>query len=645
MHVRVTEVKIQSDLKAEADHLASQHYGECLSACVPSTKALLLWKCVDPSHPAWPATFTDVKGRPSRKGGWCRLCHFGKQRRHSLEQVRQFFEQRRIALVSDTYQDTKTPVVCRCKTCAHEWRTTFNAIQQGHLCPHCAIRRRGKNARIKKEEALKIFAERKIRLVDGYRDSKKLKHCRCEQCGNVWRTNLNRVQSGAGCPKCAVLRRSEKRRFTSDDVVRLLREKRITVLTQYVNSSTPLACRCDVCLHEWTPRLANLIHQNQGCPKCAGRVPKARADYEKIAMAHEGEILVMGLKAEDASTWLCKDGHQFSRSYENIRATDTFCTTCSGRLPKQLSDYEALAAKFGGKVERMAQSVTHAAFWKCGRGHEFKRAYAKIAECDRFCPVCSSRLGERLCRTIAEQLFGVPFPKVKLRGIRGPRGGYLELDAFNENLLLAIEHHGGQHFHAISIWGGEPQFQRQKEHDRLRREYCRQNGITLIEVRELGSVTSIEDLKTAIKEKCIRHGVPLPRNYDCAELHLAAVSLKPEEEKLFDRLKAEASQKSWILLDQTYLGSQTPHHFQCEEGHKFSLRPYQAKNIKGCPGCWNLKRVRRVKLSDGRVFQSLIDAGHALGVTSSAVGYAARNQTMCKGFQVSLVDAPNHTSQ
>ena len=284
-----------------------------------------------------------------------------------------------------------------------------------------------------------------------------------------------------------VAQRGDKRRFSQQHVVEVLNKRKITLLEQYRNSSTPITCRCDKCSHEWQARYANIVHQNQGCPKCANRIPKAKVDYEKLAAAHKGLILKIAKRAENASVWLCENGHEFSRSYENIRATGTFCTICSGWHPKKLADYKALAAQFGGKIQRAANNVNKPSVWVCSRGHEFRRAFIKIEELGRFCPVCSARLGERLCREAAEQLFAVPFRKVKLRGLKGTRGGYLELDAFNDDLRLAIEHHGVQHYEPVGIWGGEKQFKRQQEHDRLRREYCRERGIVLIEVRELGS--------------------------------------------------------------------------------------------------------------------------------------------------------------
>jgi len=142
-------------------------------------------------------------------------------------------------------------------------------------------------------------------------------------------------------------------------------------------------------------------------------------------------------------------------------------------------------------------------------------------------------------------------------------------------------------------------------------------------------------LKGYIKKECLRQRVSLPSNYDTIEIRLAEIGLKPEEEKSFDRLKAQAAQRSWRVLSAAYLGSQARHVIECECGHTFLSRPYQLSTMKICPVCRELQRSKPVKLSDGRAFPSIVDAARALGVTKEAVRYAMRHNTKCHGLRVS----------
>ncbi len=59
----------------------------------------------------------------------------------------------------------------------------------------------------------------------------------------------------------------------------------------------------------------------------------------------------------------------------------------------------------------------------------------------------------------------------------------LELDVFIEDLNVAIEFQGQQHYMPIKLWGGKKALISQKERDNLKREICNKEGIKLIEIK------------------------------------------------------------------------------------------------------------------------------------------------------------------
>ena len=68
--------------------------------------------------------------------------------------------------------------------------------------------------------------------------------------------------------------------------------------------------------------------------------------------------------------------------------------------------------------------------------------------------------------------------------LRGLGGGYLSYDFFikyNEKIYL-IECQGGQHYFPLDLWGGEEVFEKQKEHDKRKQEYAKNNNMILIEI-------------------------------------------------------------------------------------------------------------------------------------------------------------------
>lgn len=94
---------------------------------------------------------------------------------------------------------------------------------------------------------------------------------------------------------------------------------------------------------------------------------------------------------------------------------------------------------------------------------------------------CESR-GEYKCRNFLNKIFKKPF--IKVRNIYNPiTHQYLELDCYNDELKLAIEYQGAQHYKYCKFFHKNIEsFRNQQYRDELKRIYCKQLGITLIEV-------------------------------------------------------------------------------------------------------------------------------------------------------------------
>ena len=78
----------------------------------------------------------------------------------------------------------------------------------------------------------------------------------------------------------------------------------------------------------------------------------------------------------------------------------------------------------------------------------------------------------------------------------------LELDCFNEDLKLAFEYQGTQHYKPVRRWGGKKAFEKQQYRDEIKRQKCKELGIRLIEVdgRVLRNIRSIKRKKEILQE-------------------------------------------------------------------------------------------------------------------------------------------------
>lgn len=92
--------------------------------------------------------------------------------------------------------------------------------------------------------------------------------------------------------------------------------------------------------------------------------------------------------------------------------------------------------------------------------------------------------GEELCCKLMEEITGKSFRKIRPIFLRNPKTGYnLELDGYNEELKIAIEYNGLQHYLWPNVFHKtEQEFRDLVWRDQFKREKCDTNGIYLITV-------------------------------------------------------------------------------------------------------------------------------------------------------------------
>lgn len=115
--------------------------------------------------------------------------------------------------------------------------------------------------------------------------------------------------------------------------------------------------------------------------------------------------------------------------------------------------------------------------------------------------------GEILCRRILEGKFGKSFNKARPNFLRNPVTGgdfNLELDCYNEELGLALEYNGAQHYKYIPYFHKNKEaFLNQKYRDEMKRSKCKENGISLIEVPY---TVRLEELDGYIEKELYKFG-------------------------------------------------------------------------------------------------------------------------------------------
>lgn len=304
-------------------------------------------------------------------------------------------------------------------------------------------------------------------------------------------------------------------------------------------------------------------------------------DAARIATEFGGECISTSYanNYEDLQ-WKCDRGHDFKKPLKRVKKGE-WCPICSGKYvifsPKELNDH---AGKFGGKcLADSTKKISEYVTWECSDGHQWKAQIANVITNESWCPTCKSHIGEEVCRHIFQIFTGQSFQKARPIWLRDSGSKSLELDGYCEHLKIAFEHQGRQHYgHKTSLFGGKDVLMR----DALKRRLCHEQGISLLEIPELGAMSSLEDVIQIIKRFLVENDVPVLRELTVDELSSKMPSLYKAH---INHLNDIAHSKGGKCLSSQYLGHITPLEFECQKGHRWFARPNDIKRGSWCSIC------------------------------------------------------------
>jgi hypothetical protein len=286
----------------------------------------------------------------------------------------------------------------------------------------------------------------------------------------------------------------------------------------------------------------------------------------------------------------------------------------------------------------MARRSNFASTWWCpdNGGHEFKRSLTNIKQTQSFCNICSSSTAELRLKALVEKLFEKPFLKVRPKDMVSRKGIPIEFDLFNEELRLAVEHHGAHHFRPQKNWSGDDGFKTQIENDAIRREYSAKQNILLIEIPELGVKTSLTEAKEIICKTLLEAGRDLPPGFDGVDVE--KLEFRSRVQDYLVRVREAAGAARLNLISKGYEHADRPIKVSCSRcGNEFSKTPRSILQGHGCQLCRVNAMRKPLQLSDGRIFASGAEAASALGTTKESINRAARTGLKILGFTVKRI--------
>ena len=369
---------------------------------------------------------------------------------------------------------------------------------------------------------------------------------------------------------------------------------------EYRNNRGLMHWKCGVCAHEWKAS-AGSIQGGTWCPKCAGRLPigEALQELQHLALAKGGVCLSehdLGTRAKHL--WRCSDGHEWEAAPYSIRA-GTWCLKCSGNERLTLEDMQETARLMGG--ECLSDDYLNSGqklHWRCSAGHEWFSVGYHVRG-GHWCPTCMTGNSERICKDVLEKMFGKSFLKVKPEWLLNDRGKRMELDGFCEELQMAFEYHGAQHFEHVRHFHRGYKSLEQRKIDDVRKELlCKEHGIRLLVIPH---TVKMADVPYFAAEFAKENDIVM----QIADLDAVVVAKMVLPEKI-EEMRALALGRGGLCLSTDYVNNNTRLKWKCDKGHVWLAVPGSIQQGSWCPKCSGklesdeaLSHLREIALSKG----------------------------------------------
>ena len=292
--------------------------------------------------------------------------------------------------------------------------------------------------------------------------------------------------------------------------------------------------------------------------------------------------------------WECALGHTWDQKAGHI-LSGHWCGKCHGNAPLDLAEFKEIAEQRGGKcLSRKYVNIGTNLRWECAEGHRWEATPGNVKR-GTWCKECSAGLGERLCRAFFEQLFGKPFPTKRPAWLISNEGGRCELDGYCEELQLAFEHHGEQHYRAATgLYTDETKLQERRALDHRKRRLCKKLAVVLIEIPEVPRLTPLDALRKFIADECRKRGVKLPRGFWKRDIDLTKAY---SSQKLL-QMQRLAERKGGKCLSTKFIDTKTSLIWQCSEGHIWEATSEHIKRGQWCRICAGFAEITLATLQD-----------------------------------------------
>lgn len=263
----------------------------------------------------------------------------------------------------------------------------------------------------------------------------------CGVCGTECLSAYDNIKTQKGCKTCGIIKQSKSSTKYSVDMVEkelVLRGFEWLNKSEYADANSIIKTKCMKCGRISSSNVTSRIGNNRGCLQCLGMTRKSISEVRNEINSLDAEYVVLSDEYLNAHT-LMKVRH--------LRCNSVFSTT-RANFRKGKRCPHCIVYKGEEKIKDILKSM----------GLNFKQQYS--------------------------------FKDCKFKGV-------LKFDfvVFINNSPILIEYNGKQHYEPVEHFGGEETFRNQIKRDEIKRKYCSENSIKLIEI----SYKEFDNIETILK--------------------------------------------------------------------------------------------------------------------------------------------------
>ncbi len=336
----------------------------------------------------------------------------------------------------------------------------------------------------------------KVRVVGCYDGLHKKVDCECVFCNTVFQMFGIDAIHGKGHASCSNKRAGENKRKTNEQFLKELHEITTTIipLEPYIRALDSINVMCIECGRVF-PVTPHSILQGRGCSVCnkkkAGLLN--RKPHEKFVEEMENIHPELIVKSTYETSWVkvtceCLNCGNIFESFPADLLDGKGCSMCA-RMRTTLASIKPFE-QFREEVYDVNPDIIITGCYtkqsehidvKCKIcGHEWSPFGGSLIY-GTGCPICKSSHGERSIRNylLANDIEFIP--QKKYDNLVGLGGGQLSYDFYIPSFNILIEYQGEYHDGTANNQT-EDEFMKQQVHDKLKKEYAKNNGINLLEI-------------------------------------------------------------------------------------------------------------------------------------------------------------------